>query len=144
MGETASKTEKKKASRKVSRATKPQKKAPQSKKSRGKKQVVSENDFNSTLPLPTPAELLETAYLLVLENRKELILLTHLDTRKFFELLDKLPGIDPNLNNTRLVHDGRRILQERHPEESPPPLWTAWMESVYAERLAELIQEIST
>jgi hypothetical protein len=93
--------------------------------------------------LPTAAELLETVYLLVLENRKELTLLSQLDARKFFELIEKLPGVDPKMNNARRVHDGRLILQEHHPKETPPPLCTAWMESVYADRLADLMREIS-
>ena len=140
---TPSKAEKEKTSRKISGNARQQKKTSQSSRSQEKKQVASEDVFNSTAPLPTAAEVLETVYLLVLENRKELTLLSQLDARKFFELIEKLLGVDPKMNNARRVHDGRRILQEHHPKETPPPLWTAWMESVYADRLADLMREIS-
>jgi hypothetical protein len=94
--------------------------------------------FRGATPEVNPDLVLELAWRLVVERKKDPDLLGHLDPERFRAALHESEGDASRSKRlswkTRLV-DARRRLAARQEGLAPSALWTAWMKNVHAGKM---------
>jgi CheY-like chemotaxis protein len=88
--------------------------------------VLTEQPGGPSIALPVGMERLRMAYLAVLEKPELFKYLERFEETELAKLADTFSVSLENLAET---------LNQRHPDESPPTLWSAWMQTVYPEKL---------